>query len=135
VVDSSPAEGEAAPRTREVCTMIVAKKPRPPTQLTYELRQNGIFRVRIEEQGKKPSTAERLLLPGPVRVGKSWQEGALHKRVKSAGGPCKAAGFKFGDCLVVSVTGGRARAFTETYAAGVGLVENGAWHLVDLKGL
>ena len=64
---------------------------------------------------------------------------ATASTVSLAGAPCKAAGFKFGDCLVVAVvqrTGGRvARRFTETYAAGVGLVEDSQVQLVDLKGL
>ena len=46
---------------------------------------------------------------------------------------------EFGDCLVVTVVqkkGGRvARRFSEIYAAGVGLVEDAQWQLVDVKGL
>ena len=143
VVDSTAAQGEAAPRTREVCTMIVGKKPRAPPQLTYELRPNGIFLVRAEAGSAAASTTERMLLPGPLRVGKSWREpgrgSTFERKVKTAGGPCKAAGFAFGDCLVVAVVqkqGKRvAKKFTETYAAGVGLVEDASWQLVDLKGL
>ncbi len=145
VVESVPAAEGSAARTRESCTMIVGRKPKLATQLTYELRPSGIFMVKAEQAGAKkpPAALERLLLPGPLRVGSSWREPrgplVLDRRVKAAGSPCKAAGFSFGDCLVVAVVqrkGGKvARRFTETYAAGVGLVEDAQWHLVDLKGL
>ena len=97
------------------------------------------------ECSHKPSTWPSIytLLPGPLRVGNSWREpgrgSTFERKVKTAGGPCKAAGFAFGDCLVVAVVqkqGKRvAKKFTETYAAGVGLVEDASWQLVDLKGL
>jgi hypothetical protein len=144
VVDSRPAAEGAAAHTLELCTIIVSKKPKRADQLTYELRSSGIFMVAVEQVGtKKPVKMERLLLPGNLRVGASWKEprgqSVFDRRIKAAGAPCKAAGFKFGDCLVVAVvqrTGGRvARRFTETYAAGVGLVEDSQVQLVDLKGL
>jgi hypothetical protein len=143
VIESRPAEPEAAARTRELCTVIVGMKPKPATQLVYELRESGIFMVSAEAEGDKPRAAERLLLPGPVRPGAGWRESrgksVFDRRIKSAGAPCKAAGFKFGDCLVVSVVlrkGARvSKKYLETYAAGVGLVEDAQWQLIDLKGL
>ena len=141
VVESRAAEAEVPPRTRELCTWIVGKRPKLSTQLSYELRQNGIYVVRMETEGKA-SGAERLVLPGPLRVGQRWKERrggtVLDRRVKSAGKSCKAAGRAFGDCLVVAVSqrkGGKRMRFTETYAAGVGLVEDNDWQLVDVKGL
>ena len=165
VIESVPAGGErAAASTRELCSMIVDKKPKHATTLTYELRKTGIFRVRIEAPGAgatsgatgtsatsgasgasaPPAADEHLLLPGPLRVGSSWKEPAgedtvLERRVKSAGAPCRAAGRSFGDCLVVSVVrrgdGKVQKKFSETYAAGVGLVEDAQWQLIDVKGL
>ena len=90
-----------------------------------------------------PVKLERLLLPAPAHKGKSWSEkrGAvtLERVIKSAGKSCSTADRKFGDCLVLSVTersGGKVkRKYTETYAAGVGLVEDAQWELIDVKGL
>jgi len=138
VVESKPSEGEAAGQTRELCTLIVGKKPKPTTRLTYELRPTGIFMVKAESDGKAQS-AERMLLPEPLRIGAAWKNAAFKQHIKSAGAPCSAAGHKFGDCLVVTVVqkkGGRvAKRFSEIYAAGVGLVEDAQWQLVDVKGL
>ena len=61
------------------------------------------------------------------------------RTVKSAGKACKTADRKFGDCLVLAViekSGKKVkRKYTETYAAGVGLVEDAHWELIDVKGL
>lgn len=121
-------------QTRELCTMIVERKPKAPTELTYELRENGVFMV-------KPGN--RMLLPAPVKVGSSWKEprgGAIvERRVRSAGSRCKVEKRAFGDCLVVAVVQRRGRTvekrFTETYAAGVGLIEDAQWRLIDVQGL
>jgi hypothetical protein len=86
---------------------------------------------------------KRLVLPAPLKVGASWKEprGAveLDRTVKAAGGACKAAGRSFADCLVLAVVQKQGktvvRRYTETYAAGVGLVEDAQWQLVDVKGL
>jgi hypothetical protein len=55
------------------------------------------------------------------------------------GKPCKAAGRSFADCLVLAVVQregqSAVRRYTETYAAGVGLVQDAQWELVDVKGL
>ena len=122
--------------------MIVARKPKQPTELTYELRKSGVFMVKTQAGGKAQN-AERLLLPAPLRVGSRWREprGALvfDRRVKTAGAGCKVEKREFGDCLVVAVAQRRAgrvvRRFTETYAAGVGLIEDAQWRLIDLQGL
>ena len=122
---------------KESCVTIVARKARPATQITYQLRKDGIWSAASEGQ------KERLVLPAPLKVGSSWREAReaaqFHRTVRSAGGPCKAAGRSFVDCLVLSVTQSRGdkvlRNYTETYAAGVGLVEDAQWQLVDVKGL
>jgi hypothetical protein len=142
VVESHPEDDASVGKTREVCTMIVGRKRKLATALTYELRRSGIFQVRAE-MGGKAQDAERLLLPGPVRVGARWTESrgatTLERHIKSAGEGCKAAGRTFGDCLVITVQQKRGKAvearYTETYAAGVGLVESAQWELVDLSGL
>jgi hypothetical protein len=90
-----------------------------------------------------PQALDRLVLPSPLRTGASWKEPRggveLGRTVKSAGGSCAAAGRKFADCLVLSVVQKQGksvvRRYTETYAAGVGLVEDAQWELVDVKGL
>jgi hypothetical protein len=128
VIESTPGQ------TRELCTMIVARKPKAPAELTYELREAGIFMV-------KPGN--RMLLPGAVKVGSSWKEprggAVLERRVRSAGSRCKVEKRAFGDCLVVAVVQRRGRTiqkrFTETYAAGVGLIEDAQWRLIDVQGL
>ncbi|TMA27948.1 MAG: hypothetical protein E6J78_08250 [Deltaproteobacteria bacterium] len=131
---------EAKPRERSVkesCVTIVARQARPATQITYQLRKDGIWSAAAEGQ------KERLVLPAPLRVGSSWREAReaaqLDRTVRSAGGACKAAGRSFVDCLVLSVTQRQGkkvlRRYTETYAAGVGLVEDAQWQLIDVKGL
>jgi hypothetical protein len=142
VVESNPREGEQPARTRESCTMISGRKAKAPAALTYELRQKGIFLIRAETPGQKPAELERLLLP-TVKKGKSWSEArgklTLLRTVKSAGSSCKAASRSFGDCLVLTVVEkeGRKvrRSYAEVYAAGVGLVEDAQWELIDVKGL
>lgn len=142
VVESQPAAEALPAQTREVCTMIVGKKPKLATALTYELRKSGVFLVKAETAGKA-QPAERMLLPGRIRVGSRWNEPragtTLARRVKSAGKNCKVERREFGDCLVVAVVqkkGSRAiKRYTETYAAGVGLVEDAQWRLVDVQGL
>lgn len=145
VVESRAREGDDPGLTRESCTMIVNRMPKNASRLSYELRKTGIFMVSVgAEGGDKPAAkTERLLLPAPIKVGKKWTEKrgklVLERTVKSAGKPCKAAGRAFGDCLVLAVTEKEKakvkRKLTETYAAGVGLVEDGQWELMDLKGL
>jgi hypothetical protein len=142
VVESTPKEEGSPARTRESCTMIAGRKARPPTRLSYELRPSGIFMVEALTEGQKPAAMERLLLP-PVRKGKSWSEkrgrSTLVRTVKSAGSSCKAAGRSFGDCLVLKVVereGKKVRkSWDETYAGGVGLVEDAQWQLIDVEGL
>jgi hypothetical protein len=140
----SRARDSAGPGTmKESCTMIVARKAKGATELTYDLRADGIWTVQVRPQGGEPQPAKRLVLPAPLRVGSSWKEpqGAieLDRTVKSTGGSCHAAGRSFADCLVLAVTqkqGAKTlRRYTETYAAGVGLVEDAQWELVDVKGL
>jgi hypothetical protein len=143
VVESTPKDGDASARTRESCTMISGRKPKGGAVLTYEMRDAGIYMVESKAEGHDPAKLERLMLPSPARKGKSWSEkrGAvtLVRTVKSAGKSCKTADRKFGDCLVVAVTerqGKRVkRTYRETYAAGVGLVEDAQWELIDVKGL
>ena len=143
VVESRPADATAPGSTRESCTMIVARMPRLATQLTYELRKSGIFMVKAQVAGKDPQTVDRLLLPGPIAVGRRWSEAAgkntLDRKVKSVGRSCKAAGRSFGDCLVLAVVQRHGKKvlkkYAETYAAGVGLVEDAQWQLIDVKGL
>lgn len=144
VLESRPADSLAAGTLRETCTMIVARKAKPATELTYELRKGGIFMVRAQSAASaQPQTMERLVLPGPVRVGAAWREpqgqAELSRSVKSAGQGCKAAGRTFADCLVLAVVQRQGkktlRKYTEVYAAGVGLVEDAQWELVDVKGL
>jgi hypothetical protein len=127
---------------RETCSMIVGRKPRPATELTYELRKDGIWNTEVRIDGK-PQLVDRLVLPAPLRSGSSWKEPRggveLDRTVKAAGGSCKAAGRSFADCLVLNVVRKQGknvvRRYTETYAAGVGLVEDAQWELVDVKGL
>lgn len=125
--------------------MIVGRMPKNATRLTYELRRAGIFMVKAEAEGSdKPGAAmERLLLPAPIKPGKAWSERrgklSVERKVKSAGAACKAASRSFGDCLVLAVVEREGkqvkRKYGETYAAGVGLVEDAQWELLDLKGL
>ena len=142
VVESLPREGDTPPRTRESCTMISGRKAKAPTALTYELRPTGIYMIKAETDGQKPALLDRLLLP-LVKKGKNWSEKrgklVLVRTVKSAGVGCKAAGRSFGDCLVLKAVekdGKKVkRTYAETYAAGVGLVEDAQWQLIDVKGL
>ena len=143
VLESKPRDSLAAGSLKESCTMIVQRQARPATELTYELRQDGIFNVEAKPAGGKAVQFERLVLPGPIKVGAAWKEprgnGELDRSVKTAGGACRAAGRSFADCLVLAVTQKEGkkvvRKYTETYAAGVGLVEDAQWELVDVKGL
>ena len=144
VLESHPRDSLATGTLREQCTMIVARKAKPSTELTYELRKEGIFMVKAKPEGAAAAQEmERLMLPAPVRVGSGWSETQgptqLSRSVKAAGAACKAAGRSFADCLVVSVVQRQGkktlRKYTETYAAGVGLVEDAQWELVDIKGL
>jgi len=121
----------------------VGRKPKPATELTYALRPDGIWNVQVKPQGGQSQEVSRLVLPSPLRVGSTWKEPRgtveLARTVKSAGGSCHAAGRSFADCLVLNVVQKQGknvvRRYTETYAAGVGLVEDAQWELVDVKGL
>lgn len=144
VVESHPPDSLTVGSMRERCSMIVARKPRPAAELSYELRPNGIYAVRAQTEGsEKAQSMERLVLPAPLKVGASWHEaqGALQldRSVKSAGQACKAGGRPFADCVVLAVTQRQGRkvlrSYLETYAAGVGLVEDAQWQLIDVKGL
>ena len=144
VLESRAADSSAPGSLRESCTMIIARRARPSTELTYELRKSGIFMVRAQSEGApQPQAMDRLVLPAPMRVGAGWRESLgniqLERNVRSAGGRCKAAGRSFADCLVLAVVQRQGkktlRKYTETYAAGVGLVEDAQWELVDVKGL
>lgn len=144
VLESRPADADTAGTLRESCTMIIARRAKPSTELTYELRKAGIFMVRAKGEGaQEPQTMDRLVLPAPLRVGAGWRESlgpvALERNVRSAGKSCQAAGRSFADCLVLAVVQRQGkktlRKYTETYAAGVGLVEDAQWELVDVKGL
>ena len=144
VLESHPPAAAAAGTLREACTMIVGRRARPSTELTYELRKGGIFMVRARSEGAaEPQALDRLVLPSPVRVGAGWRESLgpveLTRNVRSAGAACKAAGRSFADCLVLAVVQRQGkktlRKYTETYAAGVGLVEDAQWELVDVNGL
>ena len=128
---------------KESCTMIVGRKAKPATRLTYEVRKDGIFNTQVEAEGAGAQPIDRLVLPSPLKIGASWKEPRggveLDRTVKAAGGSCKAAGRTFADCLVLNVVQKQGknvvRRYTETYAAGVGLVEDAQWELVDVKGL
>jgi hypothetical protein len=143
VLESKPRDSLAPGSMKESCTMIVGRKARPATQITYELRKDGIWSVQAKSEGGPAQSMQRMLLPAPLRVGSSWREprGELvfERTVRSAGGSCKAAGRSFADCLILSVTQKQGkkqvRKYTEIYAAGVGLVEDAQWELVDVKGL
>ena len=124
--------------------MIVERKAKPSTQLTYELRPSGIFNTQVLAAGMSaPQALERLVLPAPIKVGATWKEphgGAeLDRTVSRVGGPCHAADRGFAECLVIDVVQRQGksvvRRYTETYVAGVGLVEDAQWSLVDVKGL
>ncbi len=144
VLESHPPDSLAPGTLRESCTMIIARRAKPSTELTYELRKGGIFMVRAQGEGApEPQAMDRLVLPAPVRVGAGWRESLgnieLDRIVRSAGSGCKAAGRSFADCLVLAVVQKQGkktlRKYTETYATGVGLVEDAQWELVDVKGL
>jgi hypothetical protein len=144
VLESKPRAKDAAGSVKESCSMIVGRKAKPATELTYELRKDGIWNTQVLAAGMSaPQPVGRLVLPAPLKVGASWKEPRggveLDRTVKSAGGACKAAGRSFADCLVLNVVQKQGknvvRRYTETYAAGVGLVEDAQWELVDVKGL
>jgi hypothetical protein len=144
VLESKPRAKDAAGSVKESCSMIVGRKAKPATELTYELRKDGIWNTLVLAAGMSaPQPVGRLVLPAPLKVGASWKEPRggveLGRTVKSAGGACKAAGRSFADCLVLNVVQKQGknvvRRYTETYAAGVGLVEDAQWELVDVKGL
>ncbi len=143
VLESRPRDPATPGSMKESCTMIVGRKAKPATRLTYELRKDGIWNTQVEAEGSGAQPIDRLVLPSPLKVGSSWKEprGAveLDRTVKAAGGACKAAGRSFADCLVLNVVQKQGknvvRRYTETYAAGVGLVEDAQWELVDVKGL
>jgi hypothetical protein len=127
----------------ESCTMIVDRKAKPSAELTYVLRPDGIWNTAVKAEGGVSQSLQRLVLPAPLSIGSSWKEPRgtveLNRVVRSAGRSCKAAGRSFADCLVLSVvekTGNKVtHRYSETYAAGVGLVEDAQWQLVDVKGL
>jgi hypothetical protein len=145
VLESKPRDSLSAGSLKESCTMIVGRRARPATEITYQLRRDGIFSVQAGTEGPQAAAhpTPRLVLPAPIGVGSSWKEPRgsveLDRTVKSAGGACKAAGRSFADCLVLSVVQKQGkkvlRKYTETYAAGVGLVEDAHWELVDVKDL
>lgn len=144
VLESKPRSAAAAGSMKESCAMIVGRKARGATELTYELRNDGIWNTQVLAAGAAaPQAVGRLVLPAPIKVGATWKEPRggveLDRTVKSAGGACKAAGRGFADCLVLNVVQKQGknvvRRYTETYAAGVGLVEDAQWELVDVKGL
>jgi hypothetical protein len=144
VLESRARDSLSPGSMRESCSMILGRKAKPATELTYELRKDGIWNVEVRAAGAaKAQAVQRLVLPAPLRVGATWKEPRggveLARTVKSAGGSCKAAGRSFADCLVLSVVQKQGksvvRRYTETYAAGVGLVEDAQWALVDVKGL
>ena len=124
--------------------MIVGRKAKPATVLSYELRKDGIWNTLVLAAGMTaPQPVGRMVLPAPLKVGASWKEPRggveLDRTVHAAGGACRAAGRRFADCLVLNVVQKQGRSvvrrYTETYAAGVGLVEDAQWELVDVKGL
>jgi hypothetical protein len=142
VLSARPREGAKDGSVVESCTMIVARKAKPSNELTYALRPDGVVNIAVKPEGSAAQNLERLVLPGALRAGTSWKETrgqtGLTRTVRSAGGPCRAAGRGFADCLVVSVTrrtGRKWNRYNETYAAGVGLVEDDQWQLIDVKGL
>ncbi len=144
VVESHPPDSLTVGSMRERCSMIVGRKPRPAAELSYQLRPNGIYAVRTQTEGSdKAQSLERLILPSPLKPGASWHEAQgpwqLDRSVKSVGQPCKAGGRNFADCVVLAVTQRQGkkvvRTYGETYAAGLGLVEDAQWELIDVKGL
>ena len=144
VLASKPREAGATGEMKESCTMIVGRKQKGQTELTYELRKDGIWNTQVQAQGMAaPQAVDRLVLPSPLKVGVTWKEPRggveLDRTVKTAGGACTAAGRSFADCLVLAVVQKQGksvvRRYTETYVAGVGLVEDAQWELVDVKGM
>ena len=144
VFTSTPRDAGSAGEMKESCSMIVSRKSTGATELTYQLRKDGIWNTQVQAQGMTaPQVVDRLVLPTPLRVGTSWKEPRggveLDRTVRSAGGACKAAGRSFADRLVLAVVQKQGksvvRRYNETYAAGVGLVEDAQWELVDVKGL
>jgi hypothetical protein len=144
VLSARAREGDADGAVTESCAMIVARKAKPATELTYALRKDGIWNVAVKPEGAaQPTAVERMVLPGALRVGSSWKEARgpveLDRSVRRAGGSCRAAGREFADCLILDVVQRSSekvvRRYSETYAAGVGLVEDAQWQLVDVKGL
>ena len=144
VLASRPRDPAAAGEIKESCTMIVGRKARGQTDLTYQLRKDGIWNTQVRAEGMAaPQAADRLVLPSPLKVGATWKEPRggveLDRTVRSAGGACTAAGRSFADCLVLAVVQKQGknvvRRYREIYAAGVGLVEDAQWELVDVKGL
>jgi hypothetical protein len=144
VLESRARDALSPGSMRESCSMILGRKARPSTELTYELRKDGIWNVQVKAEGaQQAQEVERLVLPAPLRMGATWKEpqrgASLERSVVSLGKPCKAAGRSFADCLILSVVQregqSAVRRYTETYAAGVGLVQDAQWELVDVKGL
>jgi len=143
VLAAQPRDSLSYGSLTESCTMIVARKAKPAAELSYALRPDGIWNTAVKAEGSASQTLRRLVLPASLRVGSSWKEprgsGEVKRVVRSAGCSCKAAGRSFADCLVLSVvqkTGNKVtRLYTETYAAGVGLIEDNQWQLVGVKGL
>ena len=144
VLASKPRDSGVSGEMKEACTMIVGRKAKGQTELTYELRKDGIWNTQVQAEGMAaPQAVDRLVLPSPLNVGTSWKEPRggveLDRTVRSAGGACKAAGRSFADCLVLGVVQKQGknvvRRYTEIYAAGVGLVEDAQWELIDVKGL
>jgi len=143
VLEARPRDQASNGSVKESCTMIVGRKSRGASELTYELRRDGIWTVQVKPEGGEAQSLSRLVLPGPLKVGTSWKEPSgeaeLDRTVRSAGCSCHAAGRSFADCLVLAVVQKQGasvvRRYTETYAAGVGLVEDAQWELVDVKGL
>lgn len=123
---------------RESCTVIVARKAKPLTRFTYELRDDGIHNVEASTEGNAASVQlDRLVLPNGLRQGVTWTSNGVARTVKSAGKPCTAAGRPFSDCLVLEAVreAEKSSRSKEVYAAGLGLVEDAQWELVDVKGL
>ena len=144
VLASKPRDAGGAGEVKESCTMIVSRKAKGQTELTYQLRKDGIWNTQVQAQGMAaPQAVDRLVLPSPLKVGATWKEPRggveLDRTVRSAGGACRAAGRTFADCLVLAVVQKQGksvvRRYTETYVAGVGLVEDAQWELVDVKGM
>jgi hypothetical protein len=67
VLESKPRDSLSAGSLKESCTMIVGRRARPATEITYQLRRDGIFSVQAGTEGPQAAAHPNAAV-GPARA-------------------------------------------------------------------